>query len=157
MWDFLFFNIFSREELRCEEDKTCKIRLANLSKTLLETQTKLDKALEKNKQQETFLSKFENVNESVNQYIDTMIKVPFQNRGIEMGKVKSRSGSNKKLILFKSRLMKHFGLQNLLGWNSPKWKLSINSLNWKDLSTLLINPICPWLLWKSFWSRKRKG
>ena len=109
--------ILSREELRCEEDKTCKIRLANLSKTLLETQTKLDKALEKNKQQETFLSEFQNANESLNQYIDTMIKVPFQNRGKEMGEIKSRTGSNKKLKLFKSRVnealwfAKSFGLE----------------------------------------------
>lgn len=76
--------ILSRDELKFEEEKNHKIRLAELYKDLSTAQAKLNSTIEKCEQHENLLFEFQNANESLNKYIETL-KGPFQNRGKEIG------------------------------------------------------------------------
>lgn len=76
--------ILSRDELRFEEEKNHKIRLAELYKDLSTAQAKLNSTIEKCEQHKNLLSEFQNANESLNKYIETL-KGPFQNRWKEIG------------------------------------------------------------------------
>lgn len=77
--------------MRFEEGKkNHKIRFAKLDKDLATAQAKLNSTIEKCEQHENLLSEFQNANESINKYIETL-KGPFQSRGKEIGDTKSRS------------------------------------------------------------------
>lgn len=108
--------ILSRDELKFEEEKNHKIRLAELYKDLSTAQAKLNSTIEKCEQHENLFFDFQNANESLNKYIETL-KGPFQNRGKEIGDLKSRSGTAKKFNIFKQRVnqalwfSKFFGLE----------------------------------------------
>lgn len=108
--------ILSRDELKFEEEKNHKIRLAELYKDLSTAQAKLNSTIEKCEQHENLFFDFQNANESLNKYIETL-KGPFQNRGKEIGDLKSRSGTAKKFNIFKQRVnqalwfSKSFGLE----------------------------------------------
>lgn len=108
--------ILSRDELKFEEEKNHKIRLAELYKDLSTAQAKLNSTIEKCEQHENLLFEFQNANESLNKYIETL-KGPFQNRGKEIGDLKSRSGTAIKFHIFKQRVnqalwfSKSFGLE----------------------------------------------
>lgn len=73
--------ILSRDELKFEEEKNHKIRLAELYKDLSTAQAKLNQQLKNVSSMKIY---FLNANESLNKYIETL-KGPFQNRGKEIG------------------------------------------------------------------------
>lgn len=99
-----------------KKKKNHKIRLAELYKDLSTAQAKLNSTIEKCEQHENLFFDFQNANESLNKYIETL-KGPFQNRGKEIGDLKSRSGTAKKFNIFKQRVnqalwfSKFFGLE----------------------------------------------